>query len=78
MDIAGVDGGLDAGGAGALTARSGWEGLGWGGGLSEVEDTAAIAAAAAAAATFPAAIPTFTPRAESFHNKQHLRLDFTF
>lgn len=71
MDIAGVEG-LDAGRAGALAAGSGWEGLGCGRGLSEVDDTAT-----AAAATFPAAMPTFTARAASFHNTQYPRLDFT-
>lgn len=45
--------------------------MGCGRGLSEVDDTAT----AAAAATFPAAMATFTPRAASFHNTQHPRLD---
>ena len=72
MDIAGVGWGLDAGRAGALAVGSGREGLGCGTGLSEVDDTAT---AAAAAATFPAAMPTFTPRAASLHNTQHTRLD---
>lgn len=47
--------------------------MGCGRGLSEVDDTAT-----AAAATFPAAMATFTPRAASFHNTQHPRLDFFF
>lgn len=74
MDIAGVEG-SGTGRAGALAAGSGWEGLGCGRGLSEVVDTAT--AAAAATAMFPAAMPTFTPRAASFHNTQYARLDYT-
>ncbi len=73
MDIAGMEG-LDAGRAGVLAAGSGWEGLGCGRGLSEVDDTAT----AAATTMFPAAVPTFTPRAASFHNTQYPRLDFTY
>lgn len=65
MDIAWVEG-LDAGRAGALAVGSGSEGLGCGTGLSEVVDTAT-----AAATKFPAAMPTFTPRAASFHNTQY-------
>lgn len=76
MDMARIDWGLDTGRAGALGAGSGREGLGWGGrGLVEVDDTATATAAATAAAgaTFPAAMPTFTPRAASYHNTQHQR-----
>lgn len=64
MDIAGVEG-LDAGRAEALGAGSGSEGWGCGGGLSEVDDTATDASA-----MFPAAMPTLTPRAASYHNTQ--------
>lgn len=76
IDIAGVEG-LDAGRAGALAAGSSWEGLGCGRGLSEVDDTATTAAAAADGARLPAAEPTFTPRAASFHNTQYPGLDYT-
>lgn len=73
MDMARMDRGLDTGRAGALGAGSGREGLGWGGrGLLEVDDTAT--AAAAAGATFPAAMPTFTPRAASYHNTQNQKI----
>lgn len=72
MDMARMDWGLDTGRAGALGAGSGREGLGWGGrGLLEVDDTAT---ATAAGATFPAAMPTFTPRAASYHNTQHQKI----
>lgn len=64
IDIAGV-GDLDAGRAEALAAGSGWLEVGCGRGLSEVVDTAA-----ATDATFPAAMPTFTPRVASFNNTQ--------
>lgn len=77
MDMARMDRGLDTGRAGALGAGSGREGLGWGGrGLLEVDDTATATAAATAAAgaTFPAAMPTFTPRAASYHNTQNQKI----
>lgn len=70
--MAGVEG-SDASRAGALAAGSGSEGLGCGRGLSEVVGTAT-----AAASMFPAAMPTFTPRAASFHNTQYPRLDYTY
>lgn len=77
MDMARMDRGLYTGRAGALGAGSGREGLGWGGrGLLEVDDTATATAAATAAAgaTFPAAMPTFTPRAASYHNTQNQKI----
>lgn len=72
MDIAALDWGLGAGRMGAFAARSCWEGLGCGRELSEVDD---IATGGAAAAAFPAAMATFIPRAASFPNAQHSRLD---
>lgn len=62
---------MAAGRAGALAAGSGGEGLGCGRGPSEVDDEDA-------AATFSAAaMPTFIPRAASFHETQHQGSDYS-